>query len=710
MSIFRKKYINKISKTKVSKKKVKLKTLNKISKPGKYLQDIIEKRYLFISIVLVIFFIVIGIKLFNLQILSYDEYNKKLVSATEKIIEGSSSPRGRIYDRNYNLLVDNQAIKTIYYKKQDNITTKEEIELAYTIGEILSVDYSKLSTYRLKNFWYKNNFELARSRITESEWNLYHQRKLSNQDIEDLIFERITELDLNEYDNTDKEAAYIYHLMNKGYSYAEKIIKNKSVTEEEYAKISESIASLKGFNTKLDWERIYLYGDTFKSILGNVSSDTQGIPEELASVYWEKGYNLDDRVGISYLEYQYEGYLKGTKAKYKVGDNNEYILVSQGERGNDIVLTIDIKLQQYLEEMLSKEVLNASKEKNTKYYNRSFAILSNPQTGEILAMSGKQVLTDNKGKKIIVDYTPGITTLPVTPGSVVKGASMLVGYKYGAIEIGETIKDECIKIKDTPEKCSWRTMGTIDDLYALRYSSNVYQYKIAIEVGNGNYQKNKALKIDETAFIKYRDMYASFGLGVKTGIDLPVESLGYRGTSKLPGHLLDFSIGQYDTYTPIQLSQYINTIANGGTRLKPYLLKEVYSPAVNDEDVFGDLIYASEKEILGTVDVDKKYIDRVKLGFSQVVSNGLGYGYMGKYHNSGGKTGTSQSFIDTDGNGVVDTETITTSFVGYSPSNNPTISIVVVSPDISLPDSNYQSTVTKRISSQLVNKYFSIYK
>ena len=710
MSIFKHRYVNPVSKHKISKKKVKVKPINKTEKPRKYLEDIIEKRYLFISIVLILFFIIISIKLFNLQILSNDKYSEQLVSATEKTIEGSSAPRGRIYDRNYKLLVDNKAIKTIYYKKKSNVKSKEEIELAYNIGQIIDVDYSKLSTYRLKNFWYVNNYELARSRITDEEWDLYSKRKLNDKDIENLIFERITDDDLNNYNEIDKEAAYIYYLMNKGYSYAEKIIKNKNVTEEEYAKISENIDSLNGFNTKLDWERIYLYGDTFKSILGNVSSDTQGIPEELASIYLKKGYSLDDRVGISYLEYQYEDYLKGTKAIYKVGENNEYILVSQGKRGNDIVLTIDIELQQYLEKMLSKEVMNTSYEPNTKYYNRSFAILSNPQTGEILAMSGKQVITDEKGKKKIVDYTPGITTLPVTPGSVVKGASMLVGYKYGAIEIGSVLKDECIKIKDTKEKCSWRTMGDIDDLYALRYSSNVYQYKIAIKVGNGNYQYNQGLKIDESAFEKYHEMYASFGLGVKTGIDLPVESLGYSGTSKLPGHLLDYVIGQYDTYTPIQLSQYINTIANGGTRLKPYLLKEVYSPAVNEKDVFGDLIYATEKDILGVIDIEKKYLERVKLGFSQVVSNGLGYGYMGNYTNSSGKTGTSQSFIDTDGNGVVDTETITTSFVGYSPSENPKISIVVVSPDVSLPDSNYQSKITKRISSQLVNKYFSIYK
>lgn len=105
---------------------------------------------------------------------------------------------------------------------------------------------------------------------------------------------------------------------------------------------------------------------------------------------------------------------------------------------------------------------------------------------------------------------------------------------------------------------------------------------------------------------------------VKTGIDLPVESLGYSGTSKLPGHLLDFSIGQYDTYTPIQLSQYINTIANGGKRLKPYLLKEVYS-ASSEGDKLGNQIYKAETKELGKLSVEDKYINRVKEGFNAVV-------------------------------------------------------------------------------------------
>lgn len=705
---FRSKKINKTSKKrKKSKLEIKKKTgpINKKHKCNdKHLDEIMNRRFGLIIVLLISIYLVIGCRLFNLQILKNSEYNDKLAMATEKTIESTSAPRGRIYDRNHKLLVDNEGIKTIYYKKQNGITTKEEIELAYEVSNNIDIDYSKIDDNKLKDFYYKSHYKECRKKITDEEWDLYNKRKLNDKDIDKLIYERLDD-EISEYTDSDKKAAYIYYLMNKGYSYAEKVIKNSDVTDAEYAYISENIDNLKGFNTKLDWERVYLYGDTFKSILGNVSSNTQGIPSELSKEYLKRGYTLDDRVGISYLEYQYEDYLRGTKAKYRLLSDNSYELVSEGKRGNDIVLTIDIELQKYLEEVLSNEVLNAKGEPGTQYYNRSFAIVSDPNTGEILAMAGKQAVLKD-GYYQIVDYTPGIVTLPVTPGSVVKGASMMVGYKYGAIDIGTVLNDECIKIKDTPLKCSWQTMGSIDDVYALQNSSNVYQYKIAIKVGNGSYEYNQGLALDESAFDKYREMYAEFGLGEKTGIDLPVESLGFIGKSRLPGHLLDFSIGQYDTYTPIQLSQYINTIANNGVRLKPYLLKEVYKPS-DSGDTFGSLIYKANVTELGKLSVEKKYIDRVREGFSAVVTKGLGYGYMGNYTNSAGKTGTSQSFIDTDGDGKVDTETITSSFVGYSPSDNPKMSIVVVSPDISVPDSTTYG-VTRNISAQVVNKYFEL--
>ena len=683
---------------------------SRTSSSNRYLPDIIEKRYLFMIIVIILVFTGIGARLVQLQVLESDKYSEDLVASTVRIVEGESAPRGRIYDRNHKLLVDNKAVKTIYYKKQDGVTTKIELDLAYRLAEMLDIGYSKLSNRMLKTFWYKSNKEKAQDKITKEERQLYNERKLSSTDLDNLIYERITDEELSVYDEVGKEAAYIYYLMNKGYSYAEKIIKNVDVSDSEYAIISENIDTLNGVNTKLDWEREYLYGDVFKSIFGTVSSSTQGIPAELVDYYLENGYSMNDRVGISYLEYQYEKYLKGTKAQYKITDGNNYELVSEGKRGNDIVLTIDIELQKYLEERLIAEVLATKNERNTKYYERSYAVISDPRTGEVLAMAGKQIKQRDNGEYYVVDYTPGVITTSVTPGSIVKGASMLVGYKYGAIKIGQYHSDECIKIKATPEKCSWKYLGYINDIYALAFSSNVYQYKIAIGVGRGNYQYDRALRLDEDAFNKYRDMYASFGLGVKTGIDLPVESLGYMGKSKLPGHLLDFSIGQYDTYTPIQISQYINTLANDGVKLQPYLLKEVYEAPDDNNNKFGEKIYNSEVVELGRVDVGGEYIARVKEGFRAVVSYGLGTTYMGNYRNIGaGKTGTSQSFIDTDGNGVVDTETITTSFVGYAPYDNPRMSIVVISPDVAEAGTDTTSGINKRLTSDMVNKYFELY-
>ena len=186
----------------------------------------------------------------------------------------------------------------------------------------------------------------------------------------------------------------------------------------------------------------------------------------------DSSWYLDDIVGISYLEKQYEDILKGTKAKYKL-ENGKLNLISEAKRGNDIVLTIDIELQKAVEEILEKEVVNAKKKGNTTYYNRSYAVIQQPNTGEILAMSGKQVVVSGKQYKTY-DVTPGIMTNPMTPGSVVKGASILVGYHTGAIKKGQYMSDACIKIYMKPRKCSWTKLGRINDIDALAYSSNIF--------------------------------------------------------------------------------------------------------------------------------------------------------------------------------------------------------------------------------------------
>ncbi len=666
---------------------------------------VVNNRFNVFIVVIICLFCILGMKLFSVMVLDYEKNSSDLLSLTSNQVTLNSSPRGRIYDRNYNIIVDNKAINTIVYKKEKNVTNAEMIELAYEVAPHLELSVNKLTLRSKKEFYLAKYPDLCNKKITSKERKLVEERKMTNQDIEELKIERITSEELEEFTDEDLEAAYLFYLMNRGYTYEEKTIKS-DVTDREFAYISENNEKLAGFNTRVDWERIYPYGDTLKSILGTVSSSSQGVPAEEKDYYLELGYSLNERVGLSYIEKQYEEYLRGEKAVYEVVNSHELKLIDEGSRGNDIVLSIDINLQIEVEKIIEEQMLRAKSEPNTEYYDHSSVIIQDPNTGEILAMASKKIVN---GK--IVDNVTNMLISPITPGSVVKGASMLVGYDTGVIQMGEYLVDECVKVAGAPEKCSYVTLGNIDDITAMAKSSNVYQFKTAIRVNGQEYSRGMKLNFNQKAFDTYRNMYHAFGLGVKTEIDLPVESSGYTSLDKSAGNLLDFVMGQYETYTPVQLSQYVSTIANGGSRIAPHLLKEVHK--ATDSDEIGKLLFSVEKKFLNTVDVSEEHLNRVKEGFYAVMhmSDGYGRGYIDDKLDAAGKTGTSQSFIDTDNDGVIDTETITSSFVGYLPANNPKMSIVVTSPNSSHPNSStdFASLVTLRITKAVTNKYYEMY-
>lgn len=664
----------------------------------------LNKKLDILEIVIIFLFLLLAYFLFKTIYLKEDFYKEKLNSLTNVIVYGESAPRGRIYDRNYNLLVDNIAVPVIYYKKVDKITKQEEIELIYEVIDKLELEYDKLKTRNLKEFYLVLYPNKGNEKITEEEWDKQKQRVLNSSDIENLKIARITDDELNTLSETDRKAAYLYYLMNQGYSYSEKIIKSSNVTDSEYAYFSENNYKLKGFDTKVNWERNYLYQDTLKKILGSVGS----IPKEEKESYLKKGYELTDIVGLSNIEKQYEDILKGTKAKYKKVASNKLVLLEDAKRGNDIVLSIDINLQKEVDSIIDRELIRAKGEANTKYLSKTYAIIQQPSTGEVLAISGREVIKQNQ-EYITYDITPYSLTDPMTPGSVIKGASMLVGYNTGAIQIGEYTTDECIKIKNLPAKCSSHRVGRLNDIIALAESSNVYQFKIAMKVGGATYSYNEPLTINPVAFDIYRNTFKEFGLGVKTEIDLPVESLGYSGTKTAPDLLLNFSIGQYDSYTPIQLSQYITTIASNGKRLKPHLLKEIHEATSYEE--LGKTLEIKEPVILNTVSTKEEYLKRVQEGFVAVMEVGLGKKVMGNSPNPAGKTGTSESFIDTDKDGKIDTETTSNAFVGYAPSDNPTMTITVTSPDVEDPNTgyNYRTYMNRRIVRMISNKYFEMF-
>ncbi len=689
------------------------KQINNSKHYKKYTQDditaVINKRYKVLSVVVILLFLGLFLSLFYVQIIKNDFYKEKLKELSQVIVDGGSSARGRIYDRNGRIIVDNKAVKTIYYKKELGTTTSDEVIMAYKIANLIELDYSGLNDYDLIYFWVINNPRSAKGKITNEEWKQLDERKITLDTIEKYKRERITKEELDEYTDLDKKAAYIYYLMNNGYYYDEKVIKNKDVTDEEYAAIAENSDDLPGFGTKLDWEREYPYGSTFRNILGSVSSSRSGLPAELKDSYLAIGYSMNDRVGTSYLEYQYESILRGTKTKYTVDENGNYVVLEEGERGNDIVISIDIELQKEIEKIVEEELIYTKvNDKSSKYFDRAFVVISDPNTGEVLAMVGKQIV-DEDGEYKVYDYSVGVINAVITPGSSVKAASQMVGFMTGSLKIGEVRNDACIKIAATPLKCSFITRGNLSDLDALAYSSNTYQFHTAIKVGGGVYRYNKPLEINEEAFETYRNIFGQFGLGVKTGIDLPNEATGYKGVSTNPGLLLDFAIGQYDNYTPIQLSQYINTVANSGVRMKPTLLKKVYAP---DKEGLTNLIYTTTPTVLNTVEADSKYFDRTKEGLKLVFSKGTGYGYIDSKYKPAGKTGTSQSFIDTDNDGLIDTETLSTTLVAYAPYDDPKVTFTIITPNVSPGDATYEqmSKVNKRITQKISKKYFEIYK
>ena len=689
--------------------KRKTKKLHNVKKEKNVFIDekVLHRRVFVLFIFVVLLFSILFFKLFDVMVLKMDVYKKSLKELSYTIVEGQSAPRGRIYDRNYNLLVDNKAVKTIFYKKDKTISTKKEIELAYKVSSHLNLKYEKLTDRQMREFYLEKYPNKIKKRITEEEWKRYEERKISNKEIEVLKLERIKEEELNSFTEEDRRAAYLYYLMNNGYLYDEKVVKTgEEVTEEEYAYIAENNQSLDGFGTKLDWERTYPYGEVFRSILGTISTTEEGIPASEKSEYLAKGYSLNDRVGLSYIEKVYENYLKGIKEKYRVISSHELKLVSSGKRGNDIVLSIDIHLQMAVENILKEQILSAKQEPNTTYYDHSSVIIQEPNTGEILAMSSQKLVGDQ-----LVDNTTSILSSPITPGSVVKGASMLVAYNTGAVKIGEYMLDECIKVAGTPQKCSSNTLGRINDITALAKSSNVYQFKAAIRVNGQEYFNGMRLNFNQKAFDTYREMYHSFGLGVKTEIDLPMESAGFTSKDVAAGNLLDFVMGQYETYTPLQLSQYVTTIANGGTRLAPHLLREVHT--ATDGEELGEVMLQVEPRSLNKIDTTPEYMARMKEGFYAVMhaDGGYGKGYIEDHFDAAGKTGTSQSFIDTNNDGKIDTDTITSSFVGYAPANNPKMSIIVTSPDSSHPNSgsDFASLVTMRITKAVTNKFFELY-
>ena len=560
------------------------------------------------------------------------------------------------------------SIYFIYNRKMLNSYYQDR--LVFKTQKIVSIDDGLRG-----NIYDKNGILLVGNKKV---YNLaYHYNK--NED----TFE-ILEFIQNNF-NISKED--FFKKVNNSYKYEDIILKD-NLDEKEISLVLNS--DVKGLFIKESFDRFYPYKDTLKNVLGSVGP----IQKENKNYYLKKGYKLYEKVGISGLEKEYEEYLKGTNAKYKVNNDNSLTVVSEGKKGSDLYLSIDINLVNEINTIIKEELVKAKKHLNTQYLNDAYVIVGNPKTSEVYSLNGQRYLND----ETFTDISLNNINSAFTMGSVVKGATISVGYKYNLIEKGKKILDGCVKLKNKTEKCSFKKLGYLDDVSALKMSSNYYQFLIAISLLGKKYTPNMDLNATEKEFNIYRDMLSSYGLGIITGIDLPNEKPGLKGNIISDDLLLNLAIGQYDTYTPIELFNYINTLAMKGKRISPSLVNEIKN---NDF-----LIYKNKHEVVDNVQISNDDFNQIHKGFYEVMNNGTGLGFMNRKLSPAGKTGTSESFIDTNNDSKIDTKTLTLTMAGFFPYDDPKVSLIVVCPNTSHnngKNKDYIYYLTSKISRRITN-------
>ncbi|TYS10574.1 penicillin-binding protein 2 [Bacillus subtilis] len=648
----------------------------------------------------------LGIK----QIVQGDDY-KNQANKQEQSEVSSAVPRGKIYDRNFNAIVTNKALNAITYTRSKSTSQEQRLKIAKKLSEMIKVDTKKVTERDKKDYWILTRPKEAKKLITSKERQQAEDKKLSDNDLYQLQLKRITDKQMNDLTDKDMQILAIKRQMDSGYALTPQYIKNEDVSAKEMAVVSEHLDELPGVDVTSDWERDYPYKNLLRSVLGSVSSSDEGLPSNLLEHYLSLGYSRNDRVGKSYLEYQYESLLQGQKAKVEnITDSNGNVTgtktVSEGKAGKDLVLTIDIDLQKSVEKIIEKNLKSAKARASTQLLDRAFVVMMDPRNGEVLTMAGKQIKLENGAYKFD-DYALGNMTSSYAMGSAVKGATVLTGLQTGAINLNTVFQDEPLYIgQDKNGKKSWKNLGSVNIQRALEQSSNVFMFKTAIAIGKGEYKPHQALPIDTAAFDTFRNHFSQFGLGVKTGIDLPNEMTGYKGTNRLTGFLLDYAIGQYDTYTPLELAQYVSTIANGGYRLKPQLVKEVREP--NAEKGIGAVVQSVQPEVLNKIDMKSDYIKEVQAGFRRVMTKGTAATqFASASYQPAGKTGTAQSFYDGPDKSKTGTAAYNTTLVAYAPADNPEIAISVVVPWAYI-DYGAKYTITNEIGREVLDKYFEL--
>ena len=357
-------------------------------KAKSYRKSHVPFRLNFLFFIIFALFVSLIVQLGYLQIVNGENIEQQLKASSVVEVKGSA-PRGMIYDASGKALVENQANAAITFTRGNKMTAQDLLETAKKLSELIEMPVDKnLSDRDLKDFWLadEDNLEKATERLSDEE------RSLGTSEQYAATVEKVTEEEIN-FSDAELEAATIFKRMNSAQSLSTVFIKTSDVSDQELAVVAENMVDLPGISTGTDWTRKIVEGSSLASLIGTVTSEEQGIPEEVLDEFLEKGYARNDRVGRSYLEQQYEEVLQGTKSISEISLDNNNNIESQketfaGAKGDNLVLTLDAEFQAKVDKILQDNFQKLIDSGAAEYSPGVYAVALNPKTGGVLSMSG----------------------------------------------------------------------------------------------------------------------------------------------------------------------------------------------------------------------------------------------------------------------------------------------------------------------------------
>ena len=659
---------------------------------------------LLFSIVILLFMAIIG-RLLYMQVLNKDFYETKLASASKTKVT-TSSARGEIYDASGKPLVENTVKQVVSFTRNNKMTAADLKETAKRLLTYVGVSSPTLTDRQLVDYYladqtvYKKAVEsLPREKRLDSDGNQLSESEVYNNTVESIDPSQLT------YSDDEKKEIYLFSQLNAVGNFATGTIATESLTDTQIALIASASKNLPGISISTSWDRKVL-DTSLSSIVGSVSSEKAGLPAEEADAYIKKGYSLNDRVGTSYLEKQYEETLQGKRSVKEIhldkyGNMESVENIEDGTKGNNIKLTIDLSFQDSVDNLLKSYFNSELGNGGAKYSEGVYAVALNPKTGAVLSMSG--IKHDLKTGELTSDSLGTVTNVFV-PGSVVKAATISSGWENGVLSGNQTLTDQPIVFQGSAPINSWYTLAygsfPITAVEALEYSSNTYMVQTALGIMGQTYQPNMTVATGqlEAAMGKLRSTFGEYGLGASTGIDLPDESTGFIPKEFDLANYINNAFGQFDNYTPMQLAQYVATIANNGVRLAPHIVEGIYGN--NEQGGLGNLLQETTSKEMNKINISESDMSILQQGFYQVSHGGSALTTGRAFSNGAlvsisGKTGTAESYV-ADGQQATNTNA-----VAYAPSDNPQIAVAVVFPH----NTNLTNGVGPSIARDIINLY-----